>query len=84
LALFTWPLALGCATDAYLIWMLLCSQKLKNFELVKLDPRSVLTLFGIPNLNIISWINSTAFAEVKEAIGLYSIHFVNLLMATSI
>jgi hypothetical protein len=41
-------------------------------------------LFGIPNLNIISWINSTAFAEVKEAIGLYFIHFVNLSMATSI
>jgi hypothetical protein len=64
--------------------MLLCSQKLKNSELVKLDPRSVMMLFDILNLNIISWINSTAFAEVKEAIGLYSIHFVNLSMATSI
>jgi hypothetical protein len=64
--------------------MLLCSQKSKNSELVKLDPRSVMILFGIPNLNIISWINSTAFAKVKEAIGLYSIHFANLSMATSI
>jgi hypothetical protein len=64
--------------------MLLCLQKSKNSELVKLDPRSVMILFGIPNLNIISWINSTAFAEVKEAIDLYSIHFVNLSMATSI
>jgi hypothetical protein len=54
LALSTCPLALGCATDAYLIWMLLCSQKLKNSELVKLDPRSVMMLLGIPNLNIIS------------------------------
>jgi hypothetical protein len=64
--------------------MLLCSQKSKYSELVKLDPRSVMMLFGISNLNIISWINSTAFAEVKEAIGLYFIHFVNFSMATSI
>jgi hypothetical protein len=62
-----------------------CSQKSKNFELVKLDPRSVMILFGILNLNIISWINFTAFAEVKEAtIGFYSIHFVIFSMATSI
>jgi hypothetical protein len=47
-------LALGCATDVYLIWILLCPQKSKNSELVKLDPRSVMVLFGIPNLNIIS------------------------------
>jgi hypothetical protein len=64
--------------------MLLCSQKSKNSELVKLDPRSVMMLFDILNMNIMSWMNSTAFAEVKEAIGLYSIHFVNLSMATSI
>jgi hypothetical protein len=64
--------------------MLLCSQKSKNSTLVKLDPKSVMMLFGIPNLNIISCINSTALVEVKEAIGLYSIHFVNLSMATSI
>jgi hypothetical protein len=41
-------------------------------------------LFSIPNLNIIYWINSIAFAEVKEAIDLNSILFVNLSMATSI
>jgi hypothetical protein len=64
--------------------MLLCSQKSKNLELVKLDPRSVVMLFGIPNLNSKSWINSTSLAEVKEAIGLYSIHFVNLSVATGI
>jgi hypothetical protein len=64
--------------------MLLCSQKSKNSELVKLDPRSVIMLFVIPNLNIISWINYTAFAEVKEAMCLYSIHFINLSIATSI
>jgi hypothetical protein len=63
--------------------MLLCSQKSKNFELVKLEPRSVIMLFGIMNLNIISYMNSTALAEVKEAMGLYSIHLVNLSMATS-
>jgi hypothetical protein len=54
LALSTCPLALGCATDAYLIRMLRCLQKSKNSELVKLDHRSVMMLFGIPNLNIIS------------------------------
>jgi hypothetical protein len=54
LALSTCPLALGCATDAYLIRMLRCSQKSKNSELVKLDPKFVMMLLGIPNLNIIS------------------------------
>jgi hypothetical protein len=83
LALSTCPLALGCATDAYLIWMLFCSQKSKNSELVKLDPRSVMMLFGIPNLNIMSYMNSTALAEVREAMGLYSIHLVKLSIATS-
>jgi hypothetical protein len=63
--------------------MLHCSPKSKNSELVKLDLRSVIMLFGIPNLNIISCMNSTALAEVREAIGLYSIHLVNLSMATS-
>jgi hypothetical protein len=63
--------------------MLFCSQKLKNSELVKLDPRSVMMLFGIPNLNIISCMNSTALAEVSEAMGLNSTHLVNLSMETS-
>jgi hypothetical protein len=40
-------------------------------------------LFDIPNLNIMSCMNSTALAEVKEAIGLYSINLVNLSMATT-
>jgi hypothetical protein len=63
--------------------MLCCSQKSKNLELAKLDPRLVMMLFGIPNLNIMSCMNSTALAEVKEAMGLYSIHFVNLSMTTN-
>jgi hypothetical protein len=53
--------------------MLRCSRKSKNSELLKLDPKSVMMLFGIPNLNIISFMNSTALAEVREAMGLYSI-----------
>jgi hypothetical protein len=56
--------------------MLCCSQKSKNSELVKLDPRSVMMLFGIPNLNIMSCMNSTVLAEVREAMGLYTIHLV--------
>jgi hypothetical protein len=54
LALSTYPLALGCATDTYLMRMLRCSQKSKNSKLVKLDHRSVIMLLGISNLNIIS------------------------------
>jgi hypothetical protein len=61
--------------------MLFCSQKSKNSELVKLDPRSVMMLFDIPNLNIMSCMNSKP--EVREAMGLNSIHLVNLSMATS-
>jgi hypothetical protein len=34
-------------------------------------------LFGIPNLNMMSCMNSTALAKVKDAMGLYSIHLVN-------
>jgi hypothetical protein len=40
-------------------------------------------LLGIPNLNIMSYMNSTALAEVREAMGLNSIHLVNLSIATS-
>jgi hypothetical protein len=40
-------------------------------------------LFGIPNLNIISCMNSTALAEVREAMALYYIQLVNLSMATN-
>ena len=54
LALSTYMLALGCATDTYLMRMLRCSQKSKNSKLVKLDHRSVIMLLGISNLNIIS------------------------------
>jgi hypothetical protein len=60
-----------------------CSQKSKNYALVKFDPRSMMMILGISNLKMISWMNSTAFAEVRVVIGLYSIHFVNLSMATS-
>jgi hypothetical protein len=63
--------------------MLFCSQKSKNSELVKLDHRSVMMLFGIPNLNIMFCMNSTALDEVKEAMGLNSIHLVNLSIATN-
>jgi hypothetical protein len=43
----------------------------------------VIMLLGIPNLNIISCMNSTALVEFREVIGFYSIHFVNLSMAMS-
>jgi hypothetical protein len=40
-------------------------------------------LFGIPNLNIMSCMNSAVLAEVREVMGLNSIHLVNLSIATS-
>ena len=46
----TWPLALGCATDTYLISMLEFSQKSQNSCEVKFDPRSVMIVIGKPNL----------------------------------
>jgi hypothetical protein len=42
-----------------------CSQKSKNYALVKFDPRSMMMILGISNLKMISWMNSTAFAEVR-------------------
>jgi hypothetical protein len=82
-ALSTCPLALSCATEAYLSWMHFCSQKSKNSALVKFKPRSVMMLLGIPNQKMISWMNPIALAEVRVAIGLHPIHFVNLSIATS-
>jgi hypothetical protein len=52
--------------------------EIKEFRASEIGPQ-----VGIPNLNIISCMNSTALAEVKEAMGLYSIHLVNLSMATN-
>ena len=44
--------------------------------------RSVMMLFGRPNLWMISSKSSTAFFAVTETSGLYSIHLENLLMVT--
>jgi len=78
----TWPLALGCATDTYLISMLEFSQKSQNSYEVKFDPRSVMIVFGKPNLWSISLMNSTARSDDNFLIGLTSIHLVNLSTAT--
>ena len=79
----TWPLALGCATDTYLISMLEFSQKSQNSCEVKFDPRSVMIVLGKPNLWSISLMNSTARSDEIFVIGLTSIHLVNLSTATS-
>ena len=50
----TWPLALGSATDTYLVSMLELSQKSQNSCEVKFDPRSVIIELGKPNLWSIS------------------------------
>ena len=59
----TWPLALGCAIDTYLISMLEFSQKSQNSCEVKFDPRSVMIVLGKPNLWSISLMNSTARSD---------------------
>jgi hypothetical protein len=45
-ALSTWPLALGCATETYLILMHAFSQNSQNWLAVKFDPKC-----GRTNLN---------------------------------
>ena len=49
---------------------------------MKFDPRSVMIVFGKPNLWSISLMNSTARSYEIFLIGLTSIHLVNLSTAT--
>src|SRR5207244_5418815 len=52
-----------------------------NSDSVNLVPLSMMILLGTPNLTTMSWKNSFALAVVIVAIGLASIHLVNLSMA---
>jgi hypothetical protein len=49
---------------------------------VKGEPKSVMTQLGISKRCMISWMNLTAFAALYFMSGLYSIHLVNLSIAT--
>ena len=62
--------------------MELLSQNSQNVFPVKLEPRSVMIVLGKPNLCSMSHKKSIALSEVSLTIGLYSIHFVNLSIAT--
>jgi hypothetical protein len=59
------------------------SQNSQNWLAVKFDPKSVMMVFGKPKRCKISEIKSTTRSGVSLAIGLYSIHLVNLLIATN-
>jgi hypothetical protein len=70
------------APETYLIWMLLFSQKSQNACAVKLEPKFVMIVLGKPNRCKMSQMKSTYLTAESFVIGLYSIHFVNLLIAT--
>jgi hypothetical protein len=72
----TWPLLCGCDTE-------LAQKSLKSLT-VNWVPLFVIILLGMPNLYMISLMNSTALATVIEATGFTSIHFVNFSTATKI
>jgi hypothetical protein len=52
--------------------------KVEEFCAGEIWPQICDDTVGYSNLNMFSWMNSTALAKVRVAIGLYSIHFVNL------
>ena len=79
----TCPFARGWATEAYLTSMQELSQKSQKDYDVKLEPRSVMMVWGNPNRWMMSEMKSTALSEDILAMGLYSIHLVNLSTATS-
>ena len=84
MALSTYPLACGCATDAK---SMLIPQSLAhrvNSFAVNGDPKSVMMLMDMPNLCMMSCINSIVFSVLYLTKGLYSIHLVNLSIATKI
>jgi hypothetical protein len=58
--------------------------QLLNSIVVNREPRLVMTRLGMPKRYMMSWMNSTALAALYLTSGLYSIHLVNLLMATKI
>jgi hypothetical protein len=60
------------------------AQKSLNSLVVNRVLLSVIMLMGMPNLYIISLINSTALAAVMEAACLTLIHFMNLSTVTKI
>jgi hypothetical protein len=74
---------LGCATETYLISMHVFSQNSQNWLAVKFDPRSVMIVFGKPKRCKMLEMESTTLSDVSLAIGLYSIHLVNLSIATN-
>jgi hypothetical protein len=59
------------------------SQNSQNWLAVKFDPKSVMMVFGKPKRCKISEMKSTTRSGVSLAIGLYSIHLVNLSIATN-
>ena len=82
-ALSTCPLACGCATDAKSISIPQSLAQYWNSLAVNGELRSVIILLGMPNLCMMSCMNSTAFSALYLTKGLYAIYFVNLSIATN-
>jgi hypothetical protein len=59
------------------------SQNFQNWLAMKFDPRSVIMVFGKLKRCKISEMKSTTQSGVSLAIVLYSVHLVNLLIATN-
>jgi hypothetical protein len=59
------------------------SQNSQNVLAVKFDPRSVMMVFGKMKQFRMSEMKSTTLSGVSLVIGLYSIHLVNLSIATN-
>src|SRR5664279_3518670 len=49
---------------------------------MKLEPLSVMMLWGTPNLQMIEWMKFTTHVAAAHVIGIASIHLVNLWTAT--
>jgi hypothetical protein len=60
------------------------SQNSQNQLAVKFDHRSVMMVFGKPKRCRMSEMKSTTLSGVSLVIGLYSIHLVNLSIATNV
>ena len=69
--------------EAYLTSMQELSQKSQKDCDVKLEPRSVIMVWGNPNWWIMLEMKSTALSNEILTMGLYLIHLVNLSTATS-
>ena len=66
----TWSLALGWATETYLMSMVLRSQKSQKVSDVKFDPKSIMMVLGELNRYSMSQMKSTTLSALCVVTGL--------------